>query len=213
MILEPSEATSGAHGDHWTHEPVAGVPSSHRSQISPDERARRFGHKPVTVLLYGLPASGKATIAFALEKKLWDMGRAVKVLYGPDMRQGLCRDLGFSADDRSENLRRAAEVAKMMNDAGLIAICSFVAPHEEVRQKARRAIGADRFLEVYLSCPVEVCRQRDKSGAYAKADAGLIANFPGVTATYEEPQGADLVLKTDQISVDEAVQRIVEMLG
>src|SRR6185437_1897361 len=124
------------------------------------EREGRFGQKAVTLLLTGLTGSGKSEIAYALERRLFEMGRAVTVLYGQNMRQGLSRDLGFTADDRSENLRRSAEVAKIVNDAGLICLCAFVAPHEAVRQRAKQVIGEDRFFEIHLACPVEICRQR-----------------------------------------------------
>jgi bifunctional enzyme CysN/CysC len=134
------------------------------------------------------------------------------VLYGQNMRAGLCRDLGFSADDRSENLRRSSEVAKILNDAGLICIGAFVAPHETVRRKARDVIGADRFVEVFLSAPLEVCRQRDRSGAFALADSGEIAQFPGVSAAFEEPASPDLLLRTDQLSVEQCVEKIVALL-
>jgi bifunctional enzyme CysN/CysC len=164
------------------------------------------------VLLYGLTGSGKATIAYELEKRLFDAGRTVKVLYGPDMRQGLCRDLGFTADDRSENLRRSAEVAKILNDTGVICVCAFVAPHDAVRQKAKEAVGGDRFISVFLKCPIEICRQRDRTGAWRMAEAGKIAQFPGVSAAYEEPTDATLVLETDKLSVDESVERIIALL-
>ena len=128
------------------------------------------------------------------------------------MRQGLCRDLGFTADERSENLRRSSEVAKILNDAGLITICAFVAPHEAVRQKAKEVIGADRFIEVYLKAPIEVLKARDTSGAYKAAEEGKIAQFPGVSAAFEEPVDADLVVPTDQVSVEQSVDRILELL-
>jgi len=136
----------------------------------------------------------------------------VTVLYGQNMRQGLNRDLGFTADDRSENLRRSAEVAKLMNDAGLITIAAFVAPHEAVREKTKELIGRERVLEVFCTAPIDVLRARDKSGAYQLADAGKIAQMPGVTAAFEEPKSPDLVLQTDQLSVDESVNRIVELM-
>jgi bifunctional enzyme CysN/CysC len=182
------------------------------SLVASVEREQRFGQRPVTVLLVGLTGSGKSRIAYALERRLWDEGRAVTVLYGQNMRQGLNRDLGFTADDRSENLRRSAEVAKLMNDAGVITVAAFVAPHEAVREKAKQVIGPDRVLEVYCTAPVEVLRARDKSGAYRLADEGKIAQMPGVTAAFEEPKAADLVLQTDQTSVDESVRRIVELM-
>ncbi|WP_439631861.1 sulfate adenylyltransferase subunit CysN [Gemmata sp.] len=182
------------------------------SLVAPAEREQRFGQKPVTVLLVGLTGSGKSRIAYALERKLWDEGRAVTVLYGQNMRHGLNRDLGFTADDRSENLRRSAEVAKLMNDAGVITVAAFVAPHAAVREKAKQVIGADRVLEVYCTAPMEVLRARDQSGAYKLADEGKIAQMPGVTAAFEEPKSPDLVLNTDQLDVDASVARIIDLL-
>jgi bifunctional enzyme CysN/CysC len=210
MILEHMDRRG--QGDIWGQTPVAGKLKQKASQITVAQREARFGQKGATVLIYGLTGSGKATIAYELEKRLWDAGRMVTVLYGPDMRQGLCRDLGFTADDRSENLRRSAEVAKILNDAGVLVICAFVAPHDQVRERAREVVGNDRFVEVFLNAPVEVCRQRDKSGAYALADAGKISQFPGVTADFEAPQHADLVLATDQLTPDQSAEQIIAML-
>jgi bifunctional enzyme CysN/CysC len=198
-------------GDGWAAEPAASL-TRHTSQITAAEREARFNQTPVTVLLVGLTGSGKSKIAFALERRLWDAGRAVTVLYGQNMRRGLNRDLGFTADDRSENLRRSAEVAKLMNDAGVITVAAFVAPHEAVREKAKQLIGRERVLEVFCTAPMEVLRSRDQSGAYKMADEGKIAQMPGVTAAFEAPQSPDLVLNTDQLSVDECVDRIVELM-
>jgi bifunctional enzyme CysN/CysC len=209
MILEAG--SSRGPGDVWAAEPAVRL-KWRESLITPAERAQRYGQVPVTVLLVGLTGSGKSRIAYGLERRLWDEGRAVTVLYGQNMRQGLNRDLGFTADDRSENLRRSAEVAKLMNDAGVITIAAFVAPHEAVREKAKELIGRDRVLEVYCTAPMEVLRARDQSGAYRLADAGKIAQMPGVTAAFEAPKTPDLVLHTDQISVDESVSRIVELM-
>ncbi len=209
MILE---AGSGrAKGDAWAAEPAARL-KVRESLIAPAEREQRYGQVPVTVLLVGLTGSGKSRIAYELERRLWDEGRAVTVLYGQNMRQGLNRDLSFTADDRSENLRRSAEVARLMNDAGVITIAAFVAPHEAVREKVKLVIGRDRVLEVFCTAPMEVLRARDQSGAYRLADEGKIAQMPGVTAAFEEPKSSDLVLKTDQISVEESVHRIVELM-
>jgi bifunctional enzyme CysN/CysC len=210
MILERGDRGTGA-GDRWGAEPAKSLRAK-TSLVRAQERERRFGHKAVTILLTGLTGSGKASIAFALERKLFDAGRAVTVLYGQNMRQGLSRDLGFTADDRSENLRRSAEVAKILNDAGMICICAFVAPHEAVRQKARQVIGADRFVEIHLAAPVEVCKARDVSGAYRLAEEGKIASFPGVTAEFEPPINPDLTVRTDTTSVDEGVEKILTLL-
>jgi bifunctional enzyme CysN/CysC len=205
MILEAGR------GDVWAAEPAVRL-KVRESLVAPAEREQRYGQVPVTVLLVGLTGSGKSRIAYGLERRLWDEGRVVTVLYGQNMRQGLNRDLGFTADDRSENLRRSAEVAKLMNDAGVITVAAFVAPHETVREKAKQLIGRDRVLEVYCTAPMEVLRARDQSGAYRLADEGKIAQMPGVTAAFEEPKSPDLVLQTDQIGVDESVSRIVELM-
>ena len=209
MIVETG--SNRISGDVWGSEPAVSL-KLRESLISSAEREQRYGQVPVTVLLVGLTGSGKSRIAYALERRLWDEGRAVTVLYGQSMRQGLNRDLGFTADDRSENLRRSAEVAKLMNDAGIITIAAFVAPHEAVREKAKQLIGPERVLEIYCTAPMEVLRARDQSGAYQLADAGKIAQMPGVTAAFEEPKTPDLTLQTDQISVEESVNRIVELM-
>ena len=210
MILEPQDR--GGRGDHWAHEPVAGRQKTKAGHISLAQREQRFGQKPATVLLYGLPGAGKATITYALEKRLFDSGRAVTVLYGPDMRQGLSRDLGYSADDRSENLRRSAEVAHLLNDAGLICLCAFVAPHQSVRQKAREVVGADRFIEIFVTAPTEVCKQRDQTGAYQPGGSATPGTSQGLNEVYEETGNPDLILKTDELSVERSVDQIVELL-
>ncbi len=166
----------------------------------------------MTVLLTGLPAAGKTPIANAIERMLFDRGRAVAVIDGQNMRRGLSRDLGFSVDDRSENVRRAAEVAKTLNNAGLITIAAFVAPHEAVRQKAAEVVGRERFLVAHVAAPVEWCRAHDDQGVYARADAGELANFVGTSGDYEPPPQPDLVLKTHEQSVDECAVQVVAML-
>jgi bifunctional enzyme CysN/CysC len=210
MILD--RATSEDRRDHWDDEPHAAHLVTQRSNVTPEERASRFGQKPVTVLLTGLTGAGKSTIAYALERRLFDAGRAAVVLDGQNMRMGISRDLGFTVDDRSENLRRSAEVARLMNGAGLVCVAAFVAPEEDVRQKAADVVGRDRFLVVHLAAPVEVCRQRDTDGHYAKADAGEMVEFPGVSAAYEEPTAPDLMLPTHELPVEDCVDRIWQLL-
>jgi bifunctional enzyme CysN/CysC len=210
MILDRSTAEGRL--DHWDDAPTAAHLHGERSNVTADERTARFGQKPVTVLLTGLTGSGKTTLAYALERRLFDQGRAVVVLDGQNMRRGISKDLGFTADERSENLRRSAEVAKLFNDAGILVLAAFVAPDEAIRQKAAAAIGRERFLVVHLSAPIEVCRQRDSEGHYKLADSGEMALFPGVSSPYEPPAQPDLVLETDKRPVEECVEAILTLL-
>ena len=182
------------------------------STVTAAEREARFGQKPATLLLTGLTGSGKSTLAAAVERRLFDLGRAVAVLDGQMLRQGISRDLDFGARDRSENLRRGAEIARLFNDSGIICIGAFVAPDESVRQKVAERIGRERFLVVHLSAPVEVCRQRDTDGHYALADAGTLSNFPGVSADYEPPRSPDLVLPTHEWPVARCVDAVLRLL-
>jgi bifunctional enzyme CysN/CysC len=208
MILDRAAAEDQG---HWDDQAAANL-QAEKSTVSAAERAGRFGHQPATILLTGLAGAGKTTTAYALERKLFDLGRAVCVLDGQNMRRGISRDLGFAVADRSENLRRSAEAAKLLNDAGMICVAAFLAPEEAVRQKAAEVVGRDRFLVVHLDAPLDVCRQRDQEGLYAKADEGEIANFPGVSAPYEPPAKPDLVLNTAELNVDECVKRIITLL-
>ena len=210
MILDRSTAEQRL--DHWDAQPVGLMTETETSHVSQAERSTRYGQQPATILLTGLTASGKTSLAFALERRLFDLGRTCAVLDGRHMRRGISRDLGFTAEERSENLRRSAEVAKLMNDAGLLCIAAFVAPSEEVRQRAREVIGPNRFLTIHVATPLAACRGRDQEGAYAKADAGEIANFPGISAPYEEPPHPDLVLRPDQASLSECVDQVMELL-
>ena len=183
-----------------------------RSEVDFDERQRRYGQHAVTVLLTGLPAVGKSTITRVLERRLFDRGRATLRMDGQNIRLGLSRDLGFDSASRSENLRRAAEVARLANNQGLIVLAAFVAPAAEVRDRMRSLILPERMVEVHLDAPEDVRRERDEAGMYAAADAGELAAFPGVSAPYDPPADPDLHLDTSQLSVDEAVDRIVEHL-
>jgi bifunctional enzyme CysN/CysC len=182
------------------------------SEVDLSERMSRFGQKPVTVFLTGLTGAGKSTIGKALERSLFDRGRATVRLDGENMRLGISRDLGFSSQERSENLRRTAEVAALVNRQGLIAISALVAPKAAVRDRARELIGADRFVEVFLDPPIEVCRGRDTAGLYEAADRGDIPQFPGVSASYDKPTDADLVLDTSSLDVAECVRAIIAVL-
>ena len=212
MIIDREANRAGYVEDNWAKEPQGEHLHGQFSHVSAEERQGRFGQKPTTILFTGLTGAGKSTLAYALERRLFETGRAAFVLDGQNMRLGISRDLGFSAGERSENLRRSAEMARLMNEAGLICILAFLAPSEAVRQKAREVVGAERFLEVYLSAPVEVCRQRDDDGMYAKADAGEISDFPGVSAPYDVPQSPDLILPTHELPIDACVAKIMQLL-
>jgi len=176
------------------------------------ERAARFGQQPVTVLFTGLEAAGKTTLASALERRLFDAGRAVALIDGTQLRQTITRDLGFTYADRSENVRRAADVARFLNDAGLIALCALMAPDAAVRAKAREAIGADRFLLVHVATPLAVCRERDARGVYARAESGELGDFPGVSAPYDVPTDADIVIDTSSEAPAVSVDRLMALL-
>ncbi len=183
------------------------------SGITERERAIRFGQQPVTLLLTGLTAAGKSTIATALERELFDRGKVSIRLDGENVRMGISRDLGFSAQERSENLRRVSEVARLANNQGLIAIAALVAPKTETRARAKELVGEDRYIEVFVDTPIEVCRQRDPSGLYEAAERGEIPQFPGVSSTYEKPTDADLRIDASVQSVEECVSAILRVLG
>ncbi len=180
------------------------------SAVSPETRTERYGQQAATIWLTGLTGSGKTTLARALEKRLFDDGYLCAVFDGENLRMGLNRDLGFAANDRSENVRRAAEVARIFNESGMISICALLSPSAEDRARARKIVGAN-FFEVFLSAPDEVRRDRNQV-LYEKADKGKIRRFPGVTAPYDPPDHSELVLETDTATVDECVDSIIAML-
>jgi len=210
MILDRPATTDQQ--DAWAAEAAEGLVAA-TSAVTPEERAARYGQKPATVLITGPPASGKSSIAAAVERLLFEQGRAVVAIDGQTLRRGLSRDLGFSLTDRSENLRRAAEVAKTINEAGLIAVASFVAPQEEVRQKAAEVVGAERFLVIHVDAPEAWRRERDAQGVYAKAKSDDATNTSGMSVDYEPPTAPDLVVKPAEKSINECAAAVVKLLG
>lgn len=184
----------------------------HRGQVAKTERESRFGQRAVTLWLTGLSASGKSTLAFALERALIDQGRACYVLDGDNVRHGLNQDLGFSAVDRAENIRRIAEVAKLMNDAGLIVITAFISPFGTDRTRAREIIGNAHYCEIYLETPLVICESRDPKGMYKLARAGRLADFTGISSPYEIPDTPHLTLDTNIHQPDELVALVLESL-
>jgi bifunctional enzyme CysN/CysC len=212
MILprDPNEWTPES--TEKTGEPKSSHVQSHRSLVTDADRVRCFHHKPTTIWLTGLTGAGKSTWAYGLEKRLFEMGHACRVLDGENMRLGLSRDLGFSATDREENIRRAAEAARLINQAGVLCLCSFVSPLRSGRRNARQIIGEDQFLEIYLSAPLDVCRRRDPKGLYDLAEEGKVKFFSGVSAPYEPPQRPDLILPTHELDAETCLDRILDLL-
>jgi adenylylsulfate kinase len=184
----------------------------HTGSVSGSQRAALLQQKPVTFWLTGLSASGKSTLAYAFEERLVAEGRTCFVLDGDLVRQGLNKDLGFSDHDRSENIRRVAEVAKLMNEAGLIVITAFISPFATDRAMAKSVIGHINFIEVYLNAPLEVCETRDPKGLYKKARAGKLPQFTGVAQPYETPQLPDICIDSAQSKIQDGVQRLLEVL-
>ncbi len=181
------------------------------SLVSDEDRHQLLNQKGATLWLTGLSGSGKSTIALHLERELIDMGHACTILDGDNVRHGLNRDLGFSAEDRTENIRRIAEVAHLFNDAGIIVISAFISPYIKDRQQARQVI-ADGFIEVFVDTPIEVCEERDPKGLYKKARAGEIPEFTGVTAPYEAPESPELTLAAAETPVEVLVDSVIEKL-
>ncbi len=181
----------------------------HEHIVKREDRTRLIGKKNRVIWLTGLSGSGKSTIASLLEKRLHSMGYLTYILDGDNVRHGLNSDLGFSRKDREENIRRVAEVAKLMYDAGITVIVAFISPFRKGREYARSLIGKD-FVEVYVKCPLEVCRKRDPKGLYRKAEMGEIREFTGVDSPYEEPDRPEVVVDTSALSPAECVERIME---
>ena len=184
----------------------------HNFDLTRETRARNMGQKPLTIWFTGLSGSGKSTLANALEKRLYAMGRHTMVLDGDNIRLGLNRDLGFSEEDRIENIRRIAQVAKLMNDAGLIVLTAFISPFHRDRDNARKIIG-DSFIEVYVNTPLEECERRDIKQLYRKARRGEIHDFTGVSSPYEAPENPDIVVDTTGRTVEACVSDILEKLA
>jgi adenylylsulfate kinase len=186
----------------------------HPGKITRAKRERLSGHRGVTIWFTGLSASGKSTLAVAMEEALYEHGCHAYVLDGDNVRHGLNNNLGFSPGDRTENIRRIAEVAKLFRDAGVISLTAFISPYRSDRDSARKLAEDehDAFIEVFVDCPVDVCEKRDPKGMYQKARAGIIKEFTGISAPYEPPERAEIHLSTDQLTVGECVQSIMDYL-
>lgn len=178
--------------------------------ITREERANKMGQKPLTLWFTGLSGSGKSTLANEIEKVLSIGGKYTMLLDGDNIRMGLNKDLGFEEKDRIENIRRIAEVAKLMNDAGLIVLTAFISPFRRDRQNAREIIGEGNFVEIYVSTPLEECERRDVKGLYQKARRGEIPNFTGISSPFERPENPEIVIDTSKYTLEAAVGFILE---
>jgi len=185
----------------------------HQGQISRADREKLNGHRGVTLWFTGLPSSGKSTLAVALEQKLHEHKCRTYILDGDNIRHGLNKDLGFSPQDRNENIRRIGEVAHLLRDAGVINLVAFISPYRSDRKQARDLSRNDgTFIEVYVDCPVDVCEGRDPKGMYQKARQGIIKEFTGISAPYEAPENPEIHLRTGQYTVGECVDQILNYL-
>jgi adenylyl-sulfate kinase len=180
--------------------------------ITREDREKLIGQKSVVIWLTGLSGSGKSTVANELSLQLFQSGKISFILDGDNIRMGLNKDLGFSDGDRKENIRRIAEVAKLISDAGVIVITSFISPFAEERTKAKEIIGEENFIEVYVSTPLDVCEVRDPKGLYKKARNGEIPNFTGIDSPYEVPQNPDIILETEKFSPLDCAKQIKDYL-
>lgn len=184
----------------------------HASEVTKEERQERKNHKSAVIWFTGLSGSGKSTISVALEKVLYDQQVHTYRLDGDNVRHGLNKNLGFSPDDRTENIRRIGEVSKLMVDAGLVTVTAFISPYQADRDVVRELLAEDEFIEVYTSCSLDECEARDPKGLYQKARNGEIQGFTGINAPYEEPQNPEIVIDTEQYSVEDAVTQIIDYL-
>lgn len=184
----------------------------HKATVTRQRRQTQNKHRSVLLWFTGLSGSGKSTLAHYVEEKLHTMGCQTFVFDGDNVRHGLCGDLSFSEDDRSENIRRIAEMSKLFINAGVIALTAFISPSHADRQKVRDLVGDD-FIEIYCDCPIAVCEQRDVKGLYKKARAGEIKEFTGISAPYDIPESAEIILNTSgKESLDDCANKIIDKL-
>ena len=184
----------------------------HDSEVTKAQRQERNGHKSVVIWFTGLSGSGKSTISVALEKALFEQNITSYRLDGDNIRHGLNQNLGFSPEDRKENIRRIGEVGKLMVDAGVVTMTAFISPYEEDRNTVRGILEDGEFIEVFTKCSLDECESRDPKGLYKKARSGEIKEFTGINAPYEEPSNPEIIIDTENESVEESVEKIVAYL-
>ncbi len=184
----------------------------HHGKITKEDREKLLNQKGATIWLTGLSGSGKSTIAVELEHALVENKHQAYILDGDNIRHGLNKNLGFSPEDRTENIRRIGEVAKLFTEANLITIAAFVSPYREDRNNVRKLLNHGEFIEIYVKCSLEVCEERDTKGLYKKARAGEVKDFTGISAPYEEPLNPELTIDTSELSVEESTRSILNYL-
>ena len=184
----------------------------HHGKITKVDRVNLLNQKGVTIWLTGLSGSGKSTIAAELEHALIENRHQAYILDGDNIRHGLNKNLGFSPEDRTENIRRIGEVAKLFTDAGIITITAFISPYREDRDAVRRLLSDGEFIEVYVKCPLDVCEERDTKGLYKKARAGEVKDFTGISAPYEEPLNPELTIDSSKLTVEESTRAVLNYL-
>lgn len=184
----------------------------HHGKITKVDRVNLLNQKGVTIWLTGLSGSGKSTIAVELEHALIENRHQAYILDGDNIRHGLNKNLGFSSEDRTENIRRIGEVAKLFTDAGIITITAFISPYREDRDAVRRLLSDGEFIEVYVKCPLDVCEERDTKGLYKKARAGEVKDFTGISAPYEEPLNPELTIDSSKLTVEESTRAVLNYL-
>jgi adenylylsulfate kinase len=184
----------------------------HEATITRKHRESLNAHKSLILWFTGFSGTGKSTIAHAVEERLHQMGCSTFVLDGDNVRSGLCSDLGFSSPDRTENIRRIGEVAKLFIEAGVIVLIALISPFRTDRQRVRELVNHDDFVEIYCKCPLEVCEKRDVKGFYQRARKGEIKEYTGISSPYEEPLNPDLILETDRCTIDESVTKVLDLL-
>lgn len=184
----------------------------HESSLSKDLRRKQNGHESTVLWFTGLSGSGKSTIANAVAKELYNRNIRSYVLDGDNIRHGLNKDLGFSEEDRTENIRRIGEVSKLFVDSGQFVLTAFISPFRADRQIVRDLLEEGEFIEVYLKCPLEECEVRDPKGLYDKARKGIIKDFTGIDSPYEEPEHPEIILDSDQYSIEECVEQVIDYL-
>lgn len=180
--------------------------------LSRSDKEELLEQHSVMIWFTGLSGSGKSTIAIALERELQKRGLLCRILDGDNIRSGINNNLGFSAEDRIENIRRIAEIGKLFVDTGIITIAAFISPNNDIREMAANIIGKEDFMEIYVNTPIEECERRDVKGLYAKARKGEIKNFTGISAPFEAPQHPALSLDTSKLSVEESVNKLLELI-